>query len=132
MRVVTGDKPKGFIGTFDALYWDLWSPAKQDELACQVRIGNHRFAYKLTQCRPILRRLEDMTEEEAFEYGETFAFWNGGTSEEYRRKRAFLAKDHAKQGRYHTTALLHLLSKSFDLFGLCDSGLALDSKTLNQ
>ena len=68
--------------------------------------------------KPILRRLEDMTEEERVkEYFPTMGERdiNGGEyTEDFETPQTFA----------------WLLSKSFDLFNLIDSGLAIDSKTI--
>src|SRR5690606_24598318 len=61
----------------------------------------------------ILRRLSDMSEEENQEWAET----NG-------------ALGNCSRYEDEANATVYLLSKGFDLFGLIDSGLAIDAKTL--
>ena len=80
--------------------------------------------------KPVLRRLEDMTEGEAYEYGIVAKVWHDGTAESYMRKKSFASREHAVVGKYRVAGLMFLLSKSFDLFNLIDSGLAIDSKTI--
>lgn len=67
--------------------------------------------------KPILRRLSDITEEEALE------IWN--MDEEclvrYHSEKVMIGFD------LYTDSFLYLLSKGFDLFNLIDSGLAVDN-----
>lgn len=74
------------------------------------------------EIKPILRQLSDMTEEEHEAY-ETF----------YMRLESEREEDHHSICEVEIAArTTHwLLSKSFDLFGLIDAGLAINSTTLN-
>jgi hypothetical protein len=69
-----------------------------------------------TDLKPLLRRLEDMTEEERTEiFGKDVHWYN-----------PFDANDACDIQQWHK-----LLQKGFDLFGLIDAGLAIDAKTIN-
>jgi hypothetical protein len=68
--------------------------------------------------KPILRRLEDMTEEEICEYGKLVGLRTDGV--------------HSVYINYDTPESFHyLLTRHFDLFDLIAAGLAVDAKTLN-
>lgn len=67
--------------------------------------------YDYKDVKPILRRLSSMTTEESH-------WWNAR-----KQRKGFMAQVHADN-------TLWLCSKSFDLFGLIDAGLAIDAKTL--
>lgn len=83
--------------------------------------------------KPILRRLEDMTEDEAIELlgitvpyatyhskDHSGLYWSGaGVSS------AHLSFSYGDPRSFH-----YLLSRGFDLFGLINAGLAIDSKTV--
>lgn len=77
--------------------------------------------YGIQQVKPILRRLEDMTEEEAI-IGECYDQWmdlqSSGVTVDWTMK------------PHRPGKLLWLLSKSFDLFGLIDNNEAIDQKSL--
>lgn len=73
-----------------------------------------RWELPIVDIKPILRQLSDMTEEEA-------------------NKSDALGSDEINgQLVLSPEAILYLLSKHFDLFGLIESGLAIDKSTLNQ
>ena len=69
----------------------------------------------------ILRHLSDMTEEEAKEIGWWDEFEN----------RIIYAKDFNQKWMFSSDQMIGLLSRGFDLFGLIEAGLAIDSTTLN-
>lgn len=74
--------------------------------------------------KPILRRLEDMTEEErqvVHNMGKLYMNHKDHTLPSYSLSKMWAAN----QTHY-------LLKQGFDLFGLIDAGLAVDAKTLNQ
>lgn len=76
--------------------------------------------YKKSACKPVLRPLSDMTEEERTELICT-------DIDEYKPLKIKL-----KVGDYYPESkrFIYLLSKHFDLFGLIESGLAIDKTTL--
>jgi hypothetical protein len=83
----------------------------------------------------ILRPLSDMTEEEAIEIADIL----GGASHLSRDSKIHAARELANRMLYTQTNIwginwmrltVHLLSKGFDLFGLIDDQLAIDSTTL--
>ncbi len=81
-------------------------------------VGGNLAAHKT---EPILRRLQDMTEEERQEVITLgTAFWNG--------------KDEIRAACYKANASVtaYLTSRSFDLFGFIDSGEAVDSTKISQ
>lgn len=100
--------------------------------------------------KPLLRPLSDMTEEEAryiFKYyfeKDYTEDWTGDTGSAYfNPKRITPTKYHALRiidgADYETGDFMkviglvpYLLSKHFDLFGLIESGLAIDKTTLNK
>lgn len=94
-----------------------------DSNSCSIKLTGRKGTIinegvSISIIKPILRKLESMTEEEAAELlnlcdGEVFAW----TDQNDRKKFAYTA-----QG-FH-----YLLSRGFDLFGLIDSGLAIAQK----
>jgi hypothetical protein len=68
---------------------------------------------------PLLRKLEDMTDEECDNYNAL-------------KETLFNMAEGANQVRQEAAAIHYLLQQGFDLFGLCESGQAIDQKTLNQ
>lgn len=79
-----------------------------------VMPGIGRQHCKVDQVKPILRRLEDMTEEEKREYDRVYLAAPLEVDTDVFRIRAVTTN--------------WLLSKHFDLFGLIDTGLAIDAK----
>jgi hypothetical protein len=69
--------------------------------------------------KPILRRLETMTEKEKVEIDDAY--------EDFKKKDKYSKNAVIKWAALHTSILL---SKHFDIFGLIDAGLAIDSTTL--
>lgn len=161
-RVLADDKDYGdFLGgslipnEIDQIYYDIhldeWPEGEimpfNDDTSEDCRI------------KPILRRVEDMTEEEMegiwlLIFGQPFPNWgNILFIEKTMRKpshwimkadadRAFVQCDGRvyadtnfcmKDYGFNPHLITHyLLSNGFDLFGLIDAGLAIDSKTVNQ
>ena len=90
--------------------------------------------YRIDEVKPILRRLEDMTEEEAIEIF-VLEGWGNNLQNIVVTDKAIEHNTFGATGiqtfkRLRAETFAHLLSKGFDLFGLCDSGLAIDSKTI--
>jgi hypothetical protein len=79
----------------------------------ELTSNSHYYFIGHDEIKLVLRRLSDMSEEENQEWAET----NGA-----------LGNCSRYEDEAHATA--YLLSKGFDLFGLIDAGLAIDSKTL--
>lgn len=103
-------------------------------------IDSHtKFSYNIASIKPILRRLEDMTEEEICK----MALAGGliGTPTRANIEGNFIQMEYVKDGEilvehWHPNELnaqhFHfLLSRGFDLFGLIDAGLGIDAKTIN-
>jgi hypothetical protein len=92
--------------------------------------------YKIPSVKPILRPLSDMTEEEKV----TLFDLEISNYSEYKSK--LIAVDlwiqrwqrypSTEFGKWFPKTFLFLLSKHFDIFGLIESGLAIDSKTLKE
>lgn len=81
--------------------------------------------------KPILRKLEDITDDECWRIDEIDSVWAKGTSFEYKKNRLYLYKDRLlERGEMSIIIFDFLLKSGFDLFGLIDAGLAIDSKTL--
>ena len=75
-------------------------------------------------CKPILRPLSSMTEEEAFEcFGSQ---WDGDEP----TMKSMVKEDGWELMHFAPTHFKYLLSKGFDLFGLIESGLAIGAPTL--
>lgn len=159
-RVLVNDKDLGtFLGAalvpneVDQIYYDIhldeWPEGEimpfNDDMSEDCRI------------KPILRRLEDMTEEERKHIwlmlvkrpfpssGNTC--WFDETSRLAKRCCMMSGVDRVgiemnghvwwdcdlSPQKYNPHFVTHyLLKRGFDLFGLCDAGLAIDSKTVNQ
>lgn len=108
---------KNSFGVFTGIELDARQEQSFVAVICDGDV--HQRIFRLYEVKPILRRLEDMTEEEAWEYSDAVG---------YRYNRA----GHTDTIQHEAAGTAYLLSKSFDLFGLIDSGLAIDSKTLKQ
>lgn len=78
---------------------------------------------------PILRKLEDMREEESGCLQKFGGSW-GITNRKYALERMFGSPHHGCHGVDVAALTAHLLSKGFDLFGLIDAGLAVNAKDL--
>jgi hypothetical protein len=93
-----------------------------DALERQEKLPND---YNGKYCKPVLRHLSSMTDEESLECGK-------GVLDFYPTK-----KGNEKNGglwsstTYHPSQILWLLSNHFDLFGLIEDGLAIDATKLN-
>jgi hypothetical protein len=100
----------------------------------ELTSNSHHYFIGHDEIKLVLRRLSDMSEEEAKEC------WACAKSTSYRfagfdgpSRSIFYKNGNGNRGaevlnkpqQFH-----YLLSKSFDLFGLIDSGLAIDAKTL--
>lgn len=79
--------------------------------------GDMQFAFKLDEVKPILRKLSDSTEEEKKEFNELAI-------------RGLKTFDSNQFVAYDANTTVYLLSRGFDLFGLIDSGQAIDLSTL--
>jgi hypothetical protein len=80
--------------------------------------------------KPILRKVEDITDEECLMVHKISPFWAEGTSEKYIRDRLYLISQRIMHLHLTPQVFHYLLQQWFDLFGLVDAGLALDSKTI--
>ena len=84
--------------------------------------------YEVGEILPILRRLDSLTESEARELtgkkNDALKIWNGWQT----GPRA----DYDQEQIGEPSAWLKLLSWGFDLFGLIDSGLAIDAETIKE
>lgn len=82
--------------------------------------------FDMSECLPILRKLEDMTEEEA----EQCAILTGKSKiysgRYWQHNKSFM--NITQYQAFNVTA--YLLSKSFDLFGLIEAGEAIDQKLI--
>lgn len=105
---------KTSVGTFVGYSGDSGGFVEVDMDGTGLYVSHHR----VNEVKPILRRLEDMTEEEAIECGVSGAWCDLEFDGTWR------------SNQFTTKAFIGLLSKSFDLFGLIDAGLAIDAKTL--
>ena len=80
------------------------------------------------EIKPVLRRLDSLTESEARELtgkkNDALKIWNGWQT----GPRA----DYDQEQIGEPSAWLKLLSWGFDLFGLIDSGLAIDAETIKE
>ena len=83
---------------------------------------------KGTQVQPILRRLEDMTEEEGNYIINHYSFRSVDMPLNERKFAIEIAKRLTEQ----MDVAHYLLQQGFDLFGLLDSNQAIDAKTLKQ
>lgn len=103
------DHGKGIIETAPLMGVVQSEVDKGKWIAC-VDVGLDFFhEWYVEETKPILRRLEDMTDEE---------------------RAAQVPTSDTIAGRAESIA--YLLSKHFDLFGLIDAGLVIDAKTLQQ
>lgn len=100
------------IGTFDELSLTGTNPITSHNLV--------RAYLNFTQVKPVLRRLETMTEEEmeAYHAIEDRANILGNPDREIQSR------------AYSPVSLVYLLSRRFDLFGLIDSGEAVNADSL--
>jgi hypothetical protein len=78
--------------------------------------------FKVGEVQPILRHLNDITEEE---FNEMFHHMDGGI------ELSFKIDGNVKKFDITPSQIAYLLSRSVDLFGLIEAGLAID-KTINQ
>lgn len=94
----------------------------EDDIAYTT--GGMGFYFISEGIKPILRRLSDMTPEEAAEcwkLTDTDREIEGWQVVDYFRR---------EENFYEPKTFLYLLAKHFDLFGLIDAGLAIDKATL--
>lgn len=86
-------------------------------------------AMKHWAIRPILRKLESMTEEECLELQRLSPFFIEGTDEKYIKNRLHVIKEGMIAFRNLLPERFHyLLSRGFDLWNLIDAGLAIDKE----
>jgi len=127
--------------------WDGWEGFKKGGAWYYkddnfIKMGGHDFM--LSKIQLVLRRLSDMTEEEAVKLIhlrsdalidiQDVELSEGGTGINYthryriasRRFKKFCYLRDLNSSQFH-----YLLKQGFDLFGLIDAGLAVDAKTLN-
>lgn len=136
-------------GRLEGITW-----TKEDIVILDIRYSEEKDDWDvlnenddITRVKPLLRRLSDMTEEEAttyllkdpsmadvqdFEIMEIKADYIKFSTGKLRQGNGFIYE--AEEGlpiTWHTSEQFHyLLSKSFDLWGLIDANLAIDAKTL--
>jgi hypothetical protein len=136
------------VGTYELCGYNIYNDHVQNAL------GMDTYSSKGT--RLILRKLSDMTEEEWKEWGRTYGTVFGACSKEtwLQQFEQFEDRPAFGQGKksdvenpvmerskvvtglkhefytYSPTGFRFLLSKSFDLFGLIEQGLAIDKATL--
>jgi len=80
----------------------------------------------------ILRLLGGISESECWELHKIDPIFVPGTSSEYIKDRLYLYREKCITFRHISPLLFHfLIQKGFDLFGLIESGLAIDTSTLN-
>jgi hypothetical protein len=80
--------------------------------------------------KPILRKLEDMTDDECMVVNEISPYFTKGTSERYIRERLYCIRDRIMYLHLIPEVFHYCLKQGFDIFNLINSGLAIDSKTL--
>jgi len=92
-----------------------------DEPYCKLRLGNadekqfvHAVFFKENRVKPILRPLSDMIYEEESYMKNNFCYKANGITE-----------------YYTPDGFMFLLKHGFDLFGLIESGQAIDATTIN-
>jgi hypothetical protein len=81
--------------------------------------NSHHFFFYEDTIIPILRPLTSISEDEAAEYNK-------------RRETLYTMADMQNLVRQEAACIQYLLSKHFDLFGLIEAGLAIDSTTLKE
>lgn len=81
--------------------------------------------------KPILRRPDSLTDDEAYHLNKISPYFNSLASEKYIRDRLHVIKKNMADFIGMTPVRVHyLLSLGIDLFGLLDAGLAVDAETL--
>lgn len=117
---------------------------------CKIEISNSTIGKPISEIKPLLRPLSDMTEEEGYEIyfqyfgSKTAEDWSGDTGSAYFRPKK------VQPGKYHGLRIVDgidyssgdfgtvikilpfLLSKRFDLFGLINAGLAIDATKIKK
>ncbi len=95
--------------------------------ASEVSSNMHHFFFSEDSIKPILRQLSDMTEEEMNHIAIKL---KAGTANvpmlKWKHNSPFTSF------RLTPEIIHYLLSKGFDLFGLCEAGLAIDTKTVQK
>ena len=94
---------------FDRRIWKMFKVS--ESIIHLKREGESVVMVYPHDAKPLLRRLENMTEEEKSEYNKR------------KQRKGYMAQVHADN-------TLWLLSKSFDLFHLIPAGLAIDKQTI--
>lgn len=90
-----------------------------------VHVENGELTYSsLNACKPILRPLDSITEEEAKEA------WTKTIGVEYTRGNKDRILHNMATMSQFSPLIVHLLAKHFDLFNLIEAGLAIDKTTL--
>ncbi len=100
--------------------FDDWKKLKPISGANRKDFGKSNN-YEIADIKPILRRLDSMTEDEEK------ALYKAAGNPEYAWQKRRIKQ--CLPGR--PEGWRHLLSKGFDLFGLIEEGLAIDAATLN-
>lgn len=80
--------------------------------------------------KPILRKLQDITDEECWAIHLLSPFWTEGTSQKYMMDRLYLIRERVIHQHLIPTVFHYLLKQGFDLFKLIENSKAIDSKTL--
>jgi hypothetical protein len=101
---------------------------KEFRHGCVEKADDLHWNSDLGNLRPILRRLEDMTEEEAKFILENYSF----CSVDMPMNKKKFAIEIAKRLVNQIPVAHYLLTQHFDLFNLIDAGLAVDQKTITQ
>lgn len=93
--------------------WTMWSKLTPGRYARAVE------DFSVAQIEIELRKLESITDDEIIEGG-----WSG--------RRQFIYYTENNKGAYYPSDFHYLLSKGFDLFGLIESGLAIEKQPTTQ
>jgi hypothetical protein len=118
-----------------------WENPEYEENGKVRKLDSLRIYEMLTEypeaiCKPILRPLSDMTEEEAKQFYvsdgwgenlENIVVTDGGIDFTIARTSGYCIFS-----RLRPSSFLTLLSKGFDIFGLIDAGLAIDKTKITQ
>lgn len=108
--------------------WAIIVPGQEPTFEkCQLKIRElHGVLNNLALCKPILRHLSSMTEEEAAQVNVVgSAGWRLINPDPEVPTNITLGVVHRQSAE-----VAYLLSKGFDLFGLIDKGLAIDESTI--
>lgn len=86
---------------------------------------------QVDKTKPILRRTEDITDEECISINKISPLFVAGTSEKYINDRLYTIREYAIHQRHRPEVFHFLIKQSFDVFGLIESGQAIDAKTIS-